>query len=136
MGRFSGSKWLAVVVAAAAGIALMYLLGYAFGSTMDYDATYSDLIGIVIGIAAASYLITGFIAGIWTRETKPGMHAAILLLVVNIIISLTQGYVPNFFGIIIMVFFAVGLGSLGGWIGKMIRGKATTGKNTNIEMVE
>ena len=121
MAKLSESKWLAVIVASIIGIALMYVLGYAFGSTLDYDTTLEDVLGAVIGIAAACYIITGFIAGIWTRETKPGMYAAILLLVVNVIISLAQGNVPNFFGIIIMVIFAVAFGALGGWIGKLVR---------------
>jgi len=136
MGRFSGSKWLAVVVSAVIGIALMYLLGYAFGSTMDYDTTLNEALGIVIGVAIASYFVTGFIAGAWMRETKSGMHAAILLLVVNFIISLTQGYIPNFLGIIIMILFAVICGSLGGWIGKLVKGKEKVDNNTDIEMVE
>ena len=121
MGKLSESKWLAVIVAAIIGVALMYLLGLAFGSTLDYDTTFGDLVGLVFGIAAASYLITGFIAGFWTRDTKSGMNAALLLLVINFIISIAQGFGLNILGIVIWVVFAIICGSLGGWIGKLVR---------------
>ena len=121
MAKLSKSKWLPVVVAAAAGIALMLILGAAFSSTLEDADTIGDVLGIVFGMAIVSYFITGFIAGVWTRETKPGMHAALVVLAANIIYNIATGFVGSFVSIIIAIIFAVACGSLGGWIGKLVR---------------
>lgn len=136
MGKFWELKWVAVIVSAAIGMAVMFLLGFAFGSTIDYDTTYEELVGTVLGLMVASYVITGFIGGFWTREAKSGMNAALLLLAANIVISLIQGMWAGLLSIIILVIGVIICGALGGWIGKLVRGKVKPGKNTDIEMVE
>ena len=136
MGWFWSSKWVAVIVSAAIGMAVMYLLGLVLGSTIDYDTTFGELAGIVLGLMIASYLITGFIGGFWTRGTKSGMNAALVLLAANIIISLFQGVFTGLPGIIILVIVVIICGALGGWIGKLVRGKEKVDKSTDIEIVE
>jgi len=114
------SKFMAILVAAALGTAIMFLIGYAF-DVMEVN-TGGKWLGIVLGIAAASYFVTGFIAGLWTRQVGPGVSAAIVVLVVNLIISFTSGGVQaNILSILIAVVFALILGSLGGLAGKVLR---------------
>ncbi len=116
------NKFLAIVVSAAIGTAIMFLMGYAFGDTLLEADTIGEVLGIVLGIAAASYFVTGFIAGLWTRQVGPGVSAAIVVLVVNLIISFTSGGVQaNILSILIAVVFALILGSLGGLAGKVLR---------------
>ncbi|MBA7674886.1 hypothetical protein ES703_83111 [subsurface metagenome] len=121
MAKLSESKWLPVVVAAVAGIAIMLLMGLILGATLEEDITIDEALGIVIGVAVASYFVTGFIAGIWTRETKPGIYAALVVLAANIIYNIVGGSGLTFFSFLIAVIFAVGIGALGGWIGTLIR---------------
>jgi hypothetical protein len=117
-------KWLAIIVAAAAGMAVMFLMGFIFASALTEADTIEDVLGIIFGTAAASYFVTGFVAGVWTRQVGPGIAAAILVVVVNLIYSFASGNVEaSFFGIIIALIFALALGSLGAFIGKLIRGR-------------
>jgi hypothetical protein len=116
-------KWLAIIVAAAAGIAVMFLMGFAFGSALSEADTIDEVLGIIFGTAAASYFVTGFVAGLWTRQVGPGIAAAILVVVINLVYSFASGNVEaSFMGIVIALIFALALGSLGGFIGKVIRG--------------
>ena len=121
MGKLAEAKWLVVMVGAVVGIAIMLILGAAFSSTLEDADTIGEIIGIVFGAAAISYFLTGLIAGAWTRETKYGMYAALLLLVANIIYNIATGFVGTAVSIIIAIIFAIICGSLGGWIGKLIR---------------
>lgn len=121
MGKLAEAKWLAVIVGAVVGIAIMLILGAAFSSTLEDADTVGEIIGILFGTAAVSYFLAGLVAGAWTRETKYGMYAALLLLVVNIIYNIVQGYAGTAVAIIIAIIFAIICGSLGGWIGKLVR---------------
>ena len=125
MSKFTETKWLPILVAAGVGIALMFLLVNAFKSAI-LSATGGGLLGITVGIAAAYYFVTGLIAGVWTRQTRPGISAALVVLVVNIIYNIGRGTFAGagaqlFVAIIILVVFAIGVGSLGGFVGKLIR---------------
>ena len=122
MSRFTESKWLPIVVAAGVGLGVMLLLGYAFSDTLLDADTIGEVLGIIFGMAAASYFVTGLIAGVWTRQTRSGINAALVLVVVNIIYSFARGSVEaNLVAILIAVVFAIGAGSLGGFVGKRIR---------------
>jgi len=122
MGRFTESKWLPIVVAAGVGIGLIYLLGFVFSDELLAADTIGEVLGIMFGMAAASYFVTGLIAGIWTRQTRPGISAALVLLAANIIISFISPYLQvNLVAILIWVVFAAVCGSLGGFVGKPIR---------------
>ncbi|HEY96760.1 MAG TPA: hypothetical protein G4O16_01090 [Dehalococcoidia bacterium] len=121
MARLGEARWLAVIAGAVVGIALMLILGAAFSSTLEDADTIGEVLGIVFGVAAVSYFLTGFVAGVWTRETKYGMYAALVLLIANIIYNIATGYVGTIVSIIIAIIFAVVCGSLGGWIGKLAR---------------
>ena len=117
------NKFLAIVVAAIIGIAIMFLMGYAFDDTLSEATTIEEVLGIIFGIAAASYFVTGLIAGLLTRQVGPGVTAAIIVLAVNIGYSFSSMNVEsNILGIVIAVLFALILGSLGGLVGKVIRG--------------
>ena len=58
------------------------------------------------------------------------------MLAANIIISLFQGVFTGLPGIIILVIVVIICGALGGWIGKLVRGKEKVDKSTDIEIVE
>jgi hypothetical protein len=127
-------KWLAIIVAAATGMAVMFLMGFIFASSLSEADTIDEVLGIIFGTAAASYFVTGFIAGIWTRQVGPGISAAILVVVINLVYSFASGNVEaSFLGIVIALIFALVVGSLGAFIGKVIRGSE---KKTGYEIRE
>jgi len=135
------NKFLAILVAAAIGLAVMFLMGYAFGSTLSEAVTVEEVLGIIFGIAAASYFVTGLIGGLLTRQVGLGVTAAIIVLAVNLIYSYSNGGVEaDILSIVIAVVFALVLGSLGGLIGKAIRGgspkQAAAGPSDQIAKLE
>ena len=128
------NRILAIIVAAAVGIAIMFLMGYAFSDTLLYADTIGEVLGIILGIAAASYFVTGFIAGFWTRQVGTGVSAAIVVLAVNIIYSFSSGGISaDILSILIAVVFALVLGSLGGWLGKVLRPSGSKAEGRTVD---
>ena len=115
----NGSRWIPAVVSAAIGVALMFLLGYILSKTVDTIGT-----GVQLGIAAACYFITALIAGAWARRKEVGIYAALLLFIVNVVVSLSGGYQGGSYtivGIIIGALIAIAIGFIGGLVGQMVR---------------
>jgi len=116
-------KWPLVIVAAIAGLGLMYLLGFLFGLIVG-DVSF----GGILVISIISYFSTGFISGYlanWKGATYGGW-AAFLLYIFNlsiaIILRVKIGYIYAFsFLEYLMVLVFAGIGALGGFLGERIR---------------
>jgi hypothetical protein len=128
------SKWLAIIVAVASGIAVVFLMSFIFGTALSEAEKIDDVLGIILGIQAASYFITGFVAGIWTRRLRSSIYAVILVLVINLVYSFAVGSLEaSFIGIIEALIFTLALGALGGLIGKLI-GDRINKRDANVKV--
>ncbi len=124
-------KSSSIIVAAIAGIGLMFLLGSVFGSIVGELGFESTL---VVGLI--SYFITGFISGYlanW-KGAVHGVFAALLLWVFNFVYSYATlrpslGYIDPtsaFWGWFAMFTYIgglifLGISALGGFVGERIR---------------
>jgi len=116
-------KWPSVIVAAIAGVGLMFLLGFLFGLVVG-EASF----GGTLVISIISYFSTGFISGYlanWKGATY-GAWAAFLLYVFNlsiaIILQAKIGYIQTFSLLeYLMILVFAGIGALGGFLGERIR---------------
>jgi hypothetical protein len=117
MSKVSERKWLPIMAAAIIGI------------TIDFFVIkYAPLVAF-FWLLAASYVITGFIAGYWTRRTRSGVFAATVVAVALIIFIISIGIsvggnllnIQAIFLYVMIAIFGIVLGALGGSIGKHVR---------------
>jgi len=121
-------KWAAIIVAAIAGLGLMYLMGFLFGLIVGKVIFEGILV-----ISIISYFSTGVISGYlanW-KGASYGTYAAFLLYIFNAIITIILyakiGYVytTSFLEYLIVLIFA-GIGAVGGFLGERIRTEPTS----------
>lgn len=126
-------KWLPVVVAAIVGIALMRLLGFALPPPIPSDITLKSVMATILGIGVFCYFVAGVIAGAWAnwKGYGYGALAAVLVFLGNLAYSFAIGtpYIDlshpflSLLGVFIAGLFAMGIGTLGGFVGERIRSR-------------
>ena len=124
-------RWLPVIIGAVVGLAIMFiLLGPILRSVVSPEASNAEFFGVLVGLLAAIFLITGFIAGVLTHLRGPtyGLNAALIVAIVSIIYSFVSDFYVEqptipvaIVAVFIWIIFSIGFGALGGFIGGLIR---------------
>lgn len=122
-------RWLPVLVAAVAGTIVMVLLFFIIRAVISSDASSGVSFAAGTGMIAFSFLVAGFIAGIWTiqRALTHGANAALIVgiaaIIFGFIIDFFEGYTVGEIIITVLMYLIPGMiiGALGGFVGSLIR---------------